>query len=197
MPRNCETPFLLRPSIWPSAVVTTGTACAPAAMPSSSASVVAILRIQALLLMLALDIADDLPDLVLCHLVLPGWHAARRAFGDGVENLARLAAIEPVVVGEVRPHAAGQVIGMATDTVHLAEQRMTGFGRIGLALKRIGRVGHDLRQGRRGCQQEYQYPYLHQLCAAAGGTETGAAASEWETSWLVPLPMAAPSTEKT
>src|SRR6266581_4811475 len=197
MPRNCETPRLLRPSTWPSAVVTTGAACAPVAVTNSKASIAAILRIQALLLVFAMNIADDLPDFVRCHLVLPGRHAAWRAFGDGVKYLARLAAILPAIIGQVRTHATGQVIGMAADAVHLAEQGVPRLHRIGFAFERIGGVRRHLRQGRRGEHQQSQYQPSHQLCAAAGGTETGAATSEWETSWPAPLPMPAPSTEKT
>src|SRR5436190_8312941 len=113
MPRNCVTPFLAKPSTGPSEVAT-GAALAPATSPHSNASTIPTLRIFASLLLLALDVGDDLPDLVHRHLVFPGRHAARRAVGDGVIDLARLAAILPAGVGEVRSHATGQIIGMTS-----------------------------------------------------------------------------------
>src|SRR4051812_22733201 len=188
MPRNLVTPFSRSPRTGPSMVgpplmtksgapSAWGFACTLPISPHNNASAIPILRIFASLLLLALDVSNDLPDFVRRHLVSPGRHAARRAFRNGVINLSRLAAILPTIVGQIRPHAAGQIIGMAAGTVHLAEQGVTGFHRIGLAFKRIGRVRRNLREsGRRPKQQNKNQP-LHQLCAAAGGTETGAAAS--------------------
>src|SRR3954463_16523893 len=120
MPRNLVTPFSRSPRTGPSMVgpplmtksgapSAWGFACALPISPHNNASAIPTLRIFASLLLFALDVGNDLPDLVHRHLVLPGRHAARGAFGDGVIDFARLAAILPTIVGEVRSHAAGQV----------------------------------------------------------------------------------------
>src|ERR1044071_3457342 len=132
MPRNLVTPFSRSPRTGPSVVgpppmtksgapSAFGFACTLPISPHNNASAIPTLRILASLLFFALDIGHAVPDLVRRHLVLPGRHAARRAFGDGVINLSRFAPIHPVIVGQIRPHAAGQVIGMAAGAVHLSE----------------------------------------------------------------------------
>src|SRR6185312_5262808 len=144
MARNLMTPFSRSPRTAPSVVPPMTKSGAPSAFgfactlpisPHNNASAHTSLRISPSpsVGVLALNVSDDLPDLVRRQLDLPGRHAARRAFRDGVENLAGLAAILPAVVSQVRPHAAGQVIGVAAGAVHLPEQGMAGFDRIGLA----------------------------------------------------------------
>src|SRR6185436_7114295 len=140
MPRNLVTPFSRSPRTGPSVVgpppmtksgapSAFGFACTLPISPHNNASAIPALRIFASLWFFALDIGHDLPDLVRRHLVLPGRHPTRRAFGDGVIDLARLAAILPAIVGQVGTHAAGQVIGMATGAVHFSKKRVTGFHR--------------------------------------------------------------------
>src|SRR5438477_12131937 len=98
MPRNLVTPFSRSPRTGPSVVgpplmtksgapSACGFACTFPISPHNNATAIPILRIVASLLFLALDIGHDLPNLVRCHLVLPGRHAARRSFRNGVENL--------------------------------------------------------------------------------------------------------------
>src|SRR6185312_9427101 len=154
------------PSTGPSTVVT-GAACAPAASPHSNASVNPNLRISPFpsVGVLALNIADDLPDLVRGQLVLPGRHPARRAFRDGVKDLARLAAILPAVVGEVGAHATGEIVSMTARAVHLAEQGMARFRRLRLAGQGIGRIGRDLCNGRRCEERQNKSKNLHQYAA--------------------------------
>src|ERR1700761_9332161 len=144
MPRNLVTPFSRSPRTGPSVVEpgtksgaasAFGSACTLPISPHNNASAHTSLRISPSpsVGLLALNVSDDLPDLVRRQLVLPGRHPARRAVGDGAENLARLAAIEPAIVREVRSHAAGQVIGMTAGTVHLPEQRVARVDRVGFA----------------------------------------------------------------
>src|SRR6202007_731975 len=82
-----------------------GVACTLPINPHNNANAHPSLRISPLPLswpsvgVLALNISDDLPDLVVRQLVFPGRHAAAGAFGDGVEDLARFAAIKPAIVG--------------------------------------------------------------------------------------------------
>src|SRR4030095_1861572 len=78
-------------------------------------------------------VRDQAPDLILRKLRVPGRHAMGAAFGDRVENLSVLIAVQPVHVAQARSHAAAGVVAMTAGTVERREQPAPLAGRAAIA----------------------------------------------------------------